>query len=165
MKLIADILFWLRGRDDRTIIDQQAARREAERRLQADRDFGRELDLEQRRTSMQVGAWARETVTARRKATFPSNMRRQFPLWLRGLSGQELINLSKSSREEIRRHVFHGELIPGVRAVQPLDAQDPIFPKPVPPPDILNDRSAGGRRMKQSESASSSELGGSGWHR
>jgi len=163
LKFIADLLFWLRGPGDRVFIDQVAARREAGRRLQAARDFRRAVDLEQRRTSMHVGAWARDTVAARRKAPFPTNMRRRFPAWLQGLSGQELINLSKSSREEIRRHVFDGRLVPGVRRVQPLDAQDPIFPKTIAPPDILNDRSAGGRRMKQS--ASASELGGSSWRR
>jgi hypothetical protein len=161
---ISSLLAWLQGPNDRIVIDQDAARREAERRLRADKDFRRAVAVEQKRTGMQIGAWAQQSVAARRKAPFPDRMRRQYPLWLQGLSGQEITNLSKASREEIRRHVFAGELIPGVRRMQPLDAQDPVFPLPVLPAEILNDREGGGgKRMKKSSGFA--ELGGSSWQR
>jgi hypothetical protein len=163
LKVISNLLSWLRGPDDRVVIDQAAARRETGRRLQADRDFRRAVAVEQKRTSMQIGAWAQQSVAARRKAPFPSNMRRQFPVWLQGLSGQEITNLSKSFRHAITQHVFGGVLIPGVRRVQPLDAQDPVFPLPVPPPDILNDREGGGGKRMKKSSSGFAELGGSSW--
>jgi hypothetical protein len=165
LKVISSLLSWLRGPSDRVVIDQDAARREAERRLRAAADFRREVDREQKRTSMQVGAWAQQSVAARRKAAFPANMRRRYPGWLQGLSGQEIVNLSKASRHAITEHVFGGVVIPGVRAVQPLDPQEPVFPLPVPPPDILNDREGGGgKRLKRSSSdAGFSRLGGSRW--
>jgi hypothetical protein len=163
LRAVARLLSWLRGPDDRVVIDQDAARRIVDEHLQAYRHRCMERYREQRRTSMQVGAWAQQSVAVRRKMPFPGNIRRAMPAWLQGLSGQELLNLSKASREEIRNHVYDGKLVPGVRPVQPLAAQDPIFPLPVLPADILNDREGGGRRMKRLNSSGFSSLGGRRW--
>ncbi|HEX7883547.1 MAG TPA: hypothetical protein VF499_12500 [Afipia sp.] len=148
--LIRRIVDCVRGPNDRVVIDLEAIYLESERREQAAAAFRRELDLEERRTSMQVGSWAAATVSQRSRADTAPRMRREILEWLRGLTAQEVINLSKAARNDIRAHIYAEVLVPGVRRVQPLQPCALNFPAPVRPAQDLYDRgSSGGIRPKR----------------
>ncbi|MCC8962473.1 hypothetical protein H8A95_09140 [Bradyrhizobium sp. Pear76] len=148
--LVRRLVNYLRGPNDRVAIDLDAVYRESERREQARATFRRELDLEQRRTSMQVGSWATVTVSQRTRADTPPRMRREILEWLAGLTAQEVFNLSKVGRERIRAHIYAGVLIAGVRRVQPLPPCSLNFPAPVSPVQDLRERDgSGGIRPKR----------------
>ncbi|HEX7883579.1 MAG TPA: hypothetical protein VF499_12675 [Afipia sp.] len=147
--LVRRLVDYVRGPNDRVVIDLEAIYLESERREQAAAAFRRELDLEQRRTSMQVGSWATATVSERRRTAAPPRMRRKILEWLQGLTAQEVINLSKAARNDIRAHIYGGALVPGVRRVQPLPLCTLDFPAPVRPADNLRERGgSGGIRPK-----------------
>jgi hypothetical protein len=145
MRIVERFLYMLRGpASDRVVIDQDAALRASERRNEAAKIYIRAVDLERRRAAMLVGAWARETLTLRRRAPMSPKMRAPVLEWLPGLVVSEIVILSKAHRDDVLAHLFGGERIEGVRAVRPLIPTALMFPPPVAPAVDVRERWGGG---------------------
>ncbi|HWF85966.1 MAG TPA: hypothetical protein VG222_14000 [Vicinamibacterales bacterium] len=129
---------------DRIVIDQEGARREGERRRDANAAFGRSLEAEQRRVAMLTGAWARETMTLRRRAPMNAKLRTAVIEWLPGLVLSEIVILAKAPRDDVRRHIFRSDLIEGLRPMRPLVPTALIFPAAVAPAEDHRERVGGG---------------------
>jgi hypothetical protein len=80
--------------------------------------------------SIEVGSWARDTVSKRSRAVIPRIVRRDVAAWLPGLCAEEIITLARASAFDVRHHIFGDHRIAGVRSVQGLQEAVLIWPKP-----------------------------------
>ncbi|MGY8710503.1 hypothetical protein RAD16_32610 [Bradyrhizobium sp. 18BD] len=114
------------------------------------RDRQRALDLDERRTPLQVGFWARATVNERQRSALPPRMPRDVMDWLPGLNAEELRRLSRASTAAIRLIAgVCGGRIDSVRSVQPLQRCVLRFSKLLPPAEELPDPAGGGGGQKR----------------
>lgn len=81
----------------------------------------RALDLDERRTELQFGVWARATVSEPQRDSLPPHMSRDIMNSLAGLNVDELGHLSRASRAAIIRIIpgASGGRIDGIRSVLP----------------------------------------------
>ena len=131
---------------ERTIIDGRDPTREAaEAAMKRSLASIEVIENDRMLVARSIAAWARDTIDKRCRQPLPFMMPRSIPImvWLPGLSNAELSNLKSADTFEIVDHVFRGRLIPGVRAVQPLEEAILKFPPRIAPPEE-RERYAGG---------------------
>jgi hypothetical protein len=115
---------------------------------QGPRERRRALDLDERRTALHVGVWARATVSELQRASLPPRMSRGIINSLEGLNVDELGQRSRASTATIIRliaNVFGGR-IDGVRSVRSACW---FFPRHFPPAEYLRESAGAGGGPKR----------------
>lgn len=89
----------------------------------------KELEADRSRISIVVWSWARDCVTEWRQLEPPKKVPRDVRVWLAGLTVLEIVAMERAGDAAVREHMYGcGELISGVRKVQPLSPITLRFP-------------------------------------
>ncbi|MHC2842825.1 hypothetical protein [Bradyrhizobium diazoefficiens] len=89
----------------------------------------KELEADRTRISIVVWSWSRDCVTEWHQIDPPKNVPRDVRVWLAGLTVREIVTMASAGDASLRQHIYgRGELISGVRMVQPLQPMSLHFP-------------------------------------
>ncbi|MDA9507092.1 hypothetical protein XI09_21165 [Bradyrhizobium sp. CCBAU 11386] len=89
----------------------------------------KEREADRTRISIVVWSWSRDCVSEWRQLEPPKKVPREVRVWLAGLDVREIVTMARAGDAAVRQHIYgRGELISGLRMVQPLSATTLYFP-------------------------------------
>lgn len=89
----------------------------------------KELEADRSRISIIVWSWSRDCVTEWQQIEPPRKVPCEVRAWLAGLTVREIVTMASAGDAAVRQHMYGcGELLSGVRKVQPLSATALRFP-------------------------------------